>query len=106
MKNQNDLYRMFKVIRAIEHDGLENTQYSTKEISQDEIVDTTLYLGTIQSRLLTYGYYIFIWMDPHQWMEETERGYYPEPNLVLNTYGESPNQDTIVLIYKFSTIEP
>lgn len=91
---------MFKVIMAIEHDGLENSQYSTKEISQDEIVDTTLYLGTLQSRLLTYGYYIFIWM------EEKERGYYPEPNLVLNTYGESYNQDKIVLIYKFSTIEP
>ena len=102
MAQQNDLQRMFKVIKAIEHDDLNNTQYSTKEISQDEIIDTTLYLGTMQSRLLTEGYYIFIWMDPWVWVDEQERRYYPEPDLALNIYGESPNQDQIVLIYKFN----
>ena len=102
MKKQNDLYRMFKVIMAIEHDGLENSQYSTKEISQDEIVDTTLYLGTIQSRLLTYGYYIFIWMDPYQWEDEEERDNYPKPDHVFHIYRETPNQDQLVLIYKFN----
>lgn len=102
---QNDLHRMFQVIQAIEHDDLNNTQYSTKEISQDEAVDTTLYLGTVESRYLTEGYYIFIWMDPYQWVEEMERGYYgpyPKPDLILHIIGNTSDQDQLVLIYKFN----
>lgn len=102
---QNDLHRMFQVIQAIEHEDLNNTQYSTKEISQDEVVDTTLYLGTVESRYLTEGYYIFIWMEPYQWVEEMERGYYgpyPKPDLILPMIGNTPHWDQLVLIYKFN----
>ena len=102
MAQQNDLQRMFKVIKAIEHDDLNNTQYSTKEIFSGDWVDTTLYLGTVESRFLTEGYYIFIWMGPYQWEDEEERDNYPKPDLVLHIYGESPNQDQLVLIYKFN----
>lgn len=103
MAQQNDLQRMFKVIKAIEHDDLNNTQYSTLEISSYyDIVDTTLYLGTVESRLLTEGYYIFIWIDPDQWVEETERGYYPKPDHIFHIYGDTPNEDQLVLIYKFN----
>ena len=102
MAQQNNLQIMFKVIKAIEHDDLNNTQYSTKEISSGDIVDTTLYLGTVESRYLTEGYYIFIWMDPDQWVEEMERGYYPKPDLILHLYGDTPNEDQLVLIYKFN----
>ena len=103
MAQQNDLQRMFKVIKAIEHDGLDNTQYSTLEMSKYDRIDTTLYLGTIESRLLTNEwYYIFIWMDPYQWEDEEERGNYPKPDHVFHIYRDTPQNDQLVLIYKFN----
>lgn len=99
---QNDLQRMFQVIQAIDYEGLDNTQYHTKEISSGDWVDTTLYLGTVESRLLTEGYYIFIWMDPDQWVEEMERGHYPKPDHIFHIYGDTPNEDQLVIIYKFN----
>ena len=99
---QNDLQRMFQVIQSIDYEGLDNTQYHTKEISSGDWVNTTLYLGTVESKDLTDGYYIFIWMDPDKWVEEMERGHYPKPDHILHTYGDTSDQDQLVLIYKFN----
>ena len=102
MAQQNDLQKMFKVIKAIEHDDLNNTQYSTLGMSQYDRIDTTLYLGTVESRYLTEGYYIFIWIDPDQWVKERKREYYPKPDHIFHIYGDTPNEDQLVLIYKFN----
>ena len=103
---QNDLQRMFQVIQSIDYEGLDNTQYHTKEISSGDWVNTTLYLGTVESRDLTEGYYIFIWMDLDSWLDLEIKlgsyGSYPKPDHLLHTYGDTSDQDQIVFIYKFN----
>ena len=97
---QNDLQRMFQVIQSIDYEGLDNTQYHTKEISSGDWVNTTLYLGTVESRDLTEGYYIFIWVSDYE--EGVDNPKHPKPDLILHIIGNTPKEDQIVLIYKFN----
>lgn len=95
-EKQNDLQRMFQVLRAIEHEDLNNTQYHIKEVLQGEVVNTTLYLGTVEERILSEGYYIFIWVDVSM-----EEGDYPTPDQRLHIYGDQLHEDQIILVYHF-----
>ena len=95
-EKQNDLPRMFQVLTAIEHEDLNNSEYNIKEVLPGEVVDTTIYLGTVEERFLSEGYYIFIWVGVD--MEEED---FPTPDQRLHIYGDQPHLDQVILVYHF-----
>ena len=106
-KKQTSLQRMFEVLKTIEHEDLNNSQYSTFSVAEDEYVNTALYFGaeediTLQDNCL----YVCIWLDYYTWMIDNyaisgEDNNLPEPDIKLHVNSTDVNCKSEIFVYKF-----
>lgn len=79
-KKQTSLQRMFEVLKAIEHEDLNNSQYTTLDVAEGDYVNTASFFGSSESKVLDDNcMYIFIWVDGYK--HETED--FPTPDFTL-----------------------
>lgn len=91
-KKQSDLQKMFMVLRAIEREDLDNTNFSTVDVADDEILDTACYFKTKDAKILSSGLYIIVWAD-----DNINRYKFPEPDFTL----ELEESDEYIMGYQF-----
>lgn len=98
-KKQTSLQRMFEVLKTIEHEDLNNSQYSTLSVAEGEYVNTTLYFGaeediTLQDNCL----YVCIWIDDYTIISES---HLQEPDIKLHVNSTDVNCESEIFVYKF-----
>ena len=92
-EKQNDLQRMFMVLRAIEREDLDNSNFSTVDIADGESLDTTQYFKTRDAKILQSGLYIIVWAD-----DNINRYKFPEPDFTLEL---EESGDEYIMGYQF-----
>lgn len=102
-KKQTGLQRMFEVLKAIEHEDLNNTQYSTLNVAEGECANTADYFGSKENITLQDNcMYICIWTSEYDAFDEYD---FPQPDftLLVITPGCAQGIYTtqVVLCYKF-----
>ena len=91
-KKQSDLQKMFMVLRAIEREDLDNSNFSTVDVADDEILDTAHYFKTKDTKILSSGLYIIVWADDNINVYK-----FPEPDFTL----ELEESDEYIMGYQF-----
>lgn len=98
-KKQTSLERMFNVLKAIEHEDLNNCQYSTLSVAKGEQVYTQAHLGTKERITLQDNcMYVFIWVDDYVNMS---KDYLQEPDLKLHYSPKYTTEKAEIYVYKF-----
>lgn len=98
-KKQTSLEKMFNVLKLIEHEDLNNSQYSVLSVVEGEFVNTSHYFGseeriTLQDNCM----YVFIWIDDFININED---YLQEPDIKLHVDSQDLNYKAEIYVYKF-----
>lgn len=98
-KKQTSLERMFNVLKLIEHEDLNNSQYSVLSVEKGECVNTSHYFGseeriTLQDNCM----YVCIWIDDYAYISES---HLQEPDIKLHVNSTDVNCNTEIYVYKF-----
>lgn len=98
-KKQTSLQRMFEVLKTIEHEDLNNSQYSTLSVAEGEYVNTSHYFGSEENTTLQDNcMYVFIWIDDFININED---YLQEPDIKLHVDSQDLNYKAEIFVYKF-----
>lgn len=98
-KKQTSLQRMFEVLKVIEHEDLNNSQYSVLSVAEGEFVNTSHYFGSEENITLQDNcMYIFIWLDDYVTISD---GCLPEPDIKLHVDSQDLNYKGEIFVYKF-----
>lgn len=98
-KKQASLQRMFEVLKTIEHEDLNNSQYSTLSVAEGEFVNTSHYFGSEENITLQDNcMYVFIWIDDFININED---YLQEPDIKLHIDSQDLNYKAEIYVYKF-----
>lgn len=98
-KKQTSLQRMFGVLKTIEHEDLNNSQYSTLSVAEGEFVNTSHYFGSEENITLQDNcMYVFIWIDDFININED---YLQEPDIKLHVDSQDLNYKAKIFVYKF-----
>lgn len=97
-KKQTSLQRMFEVLKTIEHEDLNNSQYSTLSVAEGEYVNTALYFGAEEDIILQDNcLYVCIWLDDYAAVNE-DNLQEPDIKLHVNSAGFCESD---IFVYKF-----
>lgn len=98
-KKQTSLQRMFGVLKTIEHEDLNNSQYSVLSVAEGEFVNTSHCFGSEENITLQDNcMYVFIWIDDFININED---YLQEPDIKLHVDSQDLNYKAEIFVYKF-----
>ena len=96
-KKQTSLERMFNVLKLIEHEDLNNSQYSTFSVAKGENINTAFYFCAEEDIALQDNcMYVCIWIDDYTIISES---YLQEPDIKLHVKDVNCNAE--IYVYKF-----